>query len=107
MQAGLVLRYRMLLHNSPILIRNRKCGDCVHKMSFFGTEAVNWLTSTTPLVHGRFHAVAMLQALLEEGVIAHGMNWVQFTTRATQNTKIVLFCLFWFLFSPRYDSGLF
>lgn len=75
MDAGLVLRYRMLLNQSPRLIRDRKRDSCTVRKCFIGSEAVDWLTRISPMVHGRFHAIAMLQALLEAGVITHGKNW--------------------------------
>ena len=75
MEAGLVLRYRMLLHPSLKLIRDRKRDNHMVKRCFVGSEAVDWLTRISPIVHGRFHAIAMLQALLEEGVITHGKDW--------------------------------
>jgi len=75
MEAGLVLRYRMLLNQSPRLIRDRKRDSRTVSKCFIGSEAVDWLTRISPMVHGRFHAIAMLQALLEAAVITHGKNW--------------------------------
>ena len=75
MEAGLVLRYRMLLNQSPRLIRDRKRDNRTVSKCFIGSEAVDWLTRISPMVHGRFHAIAMLQALLEAAVITHGKNW--------------------------------
>jgi len=71
MEAGLVLRYRMLLNQSPRLIRDRKRDSRTVSKCFIGSEAVDWLTRISPMVHGRFHAIAMLQALLEAAVITH------------------------------------
>ncbi|KAL9966161.1 hypothetical protein ACROYT_G024197 [Oculina patagonica] len=71
MEAGLVLRNKMLLHQSPRLMRDRKHDNVLMSRSFIGSEAVDWLTKVSPIVHGRFHANAMLQALLEAGVIIH------------------------------------
>ena len=75
MEAGLILRYRMLLNQSPRLIRDRKRDSRTVSKCFIGSEAVDWLTRISPMVHGRFHAIAMLQALLEAAVITHGKNW--------------------------------
>ena len=75
MEAGLVLRHKMLLYQSPRLIRDRDYDGVLVRRCFIGSEAVDWLTRISPIVHGRFHANAMLQALLEVGVIIHGKNW--------------------------------
>lgn len=75
---GLVLRFAMLRHQSPKLIRDRELDKCKVCRCFVGSEAVDWLTKISPMVHGRFHAIAMLQALLEEGVITqvgHGYEF--------------------------------
>lgn len=56
-------------------MRDRKHNNVLMSRSFIGSEAVDWLTKVSPIVHGRFHANAMLQALLEAGVIIHGKNW--------------------------------
>ena len=72
MEAGMVLRFKMLLYQSPRLIRDRKHDNVLLRKSFIGSEAVEWLTRISPIVHGRYHANAMLQALLEVGVIIHG-----------------------------------
>ena len=69
-EAGMVLRHRM--KQSSKLICKRKLGNQAVKRCFVGSEAIDWLRKISPLVHGRFHAIAMLQALLEEGVITHG-----------------------------------
>ncbi|XP_073237204.1 rap guanine nucleotide exchange factor 4-like [Porites lutea] len=65
----MVLRHRM--KQSSKLICKRKLGNQAVKRCFVGSEAIDWLRKISPLVHGRFHAIAMLQALLEEGVITH------------------------------------
>jgi len=70
LEAGMVLRCRMKLNASPKLICDRQLGNRVIKRCFIGSEAIDWLVKITPLVHSRFHAIAMLQALLEEGVIS-------------------------------------
>ncbi|RMX42304.1 hypothetical protein pdam_00009874, partial [Pocillopora damicornis] len=75
---GLVLRFAMLRHQSPKLIRDRELDKRKVCRCFVGSEAVDWLTKISPMVHGRFHAIAMLQALLEEGVITqvgHGYEF--------------------------------
>ena len=69
---GLVLRFAMLRHQSPKLICDRELDKRKVCRCFVGSEAVDWLTKISPMVHGRFHAIAMLQALLEEGVITQG-----------------------------------
>ena len=69
----MVLRYRMMLNVSPKLICDRKVEKRIEKRCFIGSEAVDWLVKITPLVHGRFHVISMLQALLEEGIITNGM----------------------------------
>ena len=46
------------------------------KRCFTGSEAIDWLTKMA-LVHGRFHAISMLQPLLEGGVITSGKDWGQ------------------------------
>ena len=75
LKAGMVLRYRMSLNQSPKLVRDRRLGNQIVKRCFVGSEAIDWLKKISQLVHGRFHAIAMLQALLEEGVITGGRDW--------------------------------
>ena len=69
---GLVLRFAMLRQQSPKLIRDRELDKRKVCRCFIGSEAVDWLAKISPMVHGRFHAIAMLQALLEEGVVTQG-----------------------------------
>jgi Rap guanine nucleotide exchange factor 4 len=38
-----------------------------------GTEMVDWLLQQSTLVHSRTQAVGMWQALVEEGVVVHGI----------------------------------
>ena len=82
---GLVLRFAMLRHQSPKLIRDRELDKRKVCRCFVGSEAVDWLTKISPMVHGRFHAIAMLQALLEEGVITQGGGLIP------KNTILVTF----------------
>ncbi|XP_074622292.1 rap guanine nucleotide exchange factor 4-like isoform X2 [Acropora palmata] len=67
--AGSVLHYRMTLSMSPKLICDRIIENRTEERCFIGSQAIDWLAKVSPLVDGRFHALNMLQALLEEDII--------------------------------------
>ncbi|KAF4532333.1 hypothetical protein B566_EDAN003636 [Ephemera danica] len=70
-RAGWVFR-TLLLARTPGILRDRKSSSGrVLRRCGAGSELVDWLLSQSPVVHNRSQAVAMWQAMLEEGVIAH------------------------------------
>jgi hypothetical protein len=50
-----------------------------------GTEMVDWLLQQSTLVYSRNQAVGIWQALLEEGLIVHGM--LDFTNKTLINQQ--------------------
>lgn len=70
--AGRVLHYRMMLSMSPKLICDRIIENRTEERCFIGSQAIDWLVNVSLLVDGRFHALNMLQALLEEDIIING-----------------------------------
>lgn len=76
-RAGWVLR-TLLLSRAPGLLRDRQSSTGrVLRRCGAGTDLVEWLMSVSPTVHTRAQAVAMWQALLEEGVVTHGNLFYQ------------------------------
>ncbi|KAK2564970.1 Rap guanine nucleotide exchange factor 4 [Acropora cervicornis] len=59
----------MTLSMSPKLICDRIIENRTEERCFIGSQAIDWLAKVSPLVDGRFHALNMLQALLEEDII--------------------------------------
>lgn len=53
-------------------LKDRKVSGRLVRRCAPGTELVDWLLSLSPGIHTRAQAAGMWQALLEEGVIAHG-----------------------------------
>lgn len=73
MRAGRVLR-AVLQHESSHMIADRKHHLRVYRRSMVGTDMVDWLVQRFPsLVRSRGQAVGAWQALLEEGVLVHGV----------------------------------
>lgn len=66
-------------------LRDRKVSGKLIKKCAPGSELVDWMLNFSPVVHTRTQASGMWQALLEEGVIAHG-KW---TLRLSDKQKIV------------------
>lgn len=64
----------LMMNATPKLLKDHKYNMKVYPQSFVGSEAIDWLVKKSRLVHGRYHALSMWQALLEEGNIAHGKN---------------------------------
>ncbi|XP_031560616.1 rap guanine nucleotide exchange factor 4-like [Actinia tenebrosa] len=68
--ACLVFR-RVMETTAPKLLRDRKYNMKEYPKCFVGSEAIDWLLKKSRLVHSRFHALSLWQALLEEGTLAH------------------------------------
>lgn len=63
---------RLLLHEEdPPLIKDRRYHLKVYEMCFVGHEMVDWLLKKGE-VESRSEAVAMMQKLLDNGVVHHG-----------------------------------
>ncbi len=63
---------RLLLHEEdPPLIKDRRYHLKVYEKSFVGHDMVNWLLKKGE-VESREEAVAMMQKLLDHGVVHHG-----------------------------------
>ncbi|KAK1798818.1 hypothetical protein P4O66_007100 [Electrophorus voltai] len=70
LRAGKVLR-NAILARAPHMIRDRKYHLKTYRQCCVGTELVDWQLQQSSCVHSRAHAVGMWQALLEEGVLNH------------------------------------
>ncbi|XP_060785998.1 rap guanine nucleotide exchange factor 4 isoform X3 [Neoarius graeffei] len=70
MRAGKVLR-SAILTQAPHMIRDRKYHLKTYKRCCVGTELVDWQMQQSSCVHTRVQAVGMWQVLLEEGVLNH------------------------------------
>ena len=71
-KAANILRV-MVLTRAPHMIRDRKYHLRTYRRCMVGTEMVDWLLQQSTLVYSRNQAVGIWQALLEEGLIVHGM----------------------------------
>lgn len=73
-RAGWVLR-TLLLNDASGILRDRKSagGRMVVRRCASGSELVDWILALDPRVCSRLLATGMWQALLEEGVLFHGM----------------------------------
>lgn len=74
-------------------LKDRKVSGRLVRRCAPGTELVDWMLSLSPSIHSRAQAAGMWQALLEEGVIAHGM------IKETQNPSSLPFVVVLFVFS--------
>lgn len=63
-----------ILSTAPHLIKNRIYHMKTHESCLVGSEMVDWLIHTSPIVFSRSLAVGMWQALLEENTISHGKH---------------------------------
>uniref|UniRef100_A0AAY4ET08 Rap guanine nucleotide exchange factor 4 n=1 Tax=Denticeps clupeoides TaxID=299321 RepID=A0AAY4ET08_9TELE len=70
LRAGRILR-NAIVTRSPNMIRDRKYHLKTYKQCCVGTELVDWQMQQTLYVHSRVQAVGMWQVLLEEGVLNH------------------------------------
>ncbi|KAJ8416864.1 hypothetical protein AAFF_G00327420 [Aldrovandia affinis] len=70
LRAGKVLR-NVILSRAPHMIRDRKFHLKTYRQCCVGTELVDWQIQQSPCVHSRTQAVGMWQVLLEEGVLNH------------------------------------
>ncbi|XP_035265519.1 rap guanine nucleotide exchange factor 4 isoform X4 [Anguilla rostrata] len=70
LRAGKVLR-NAILSRAPHMIRDRKYHLKTYRQCCVGTELVDWQMQQSPCVHSRTQAVGMWQVLLEEGVLNH------------------------------------
>jgi hypothetical protein len=76
-KAGRVLR-TLILTRSPGLVRDRRQQSRTFRRCLVGAEMVDWLLaigSASGIVKSRHQATGMWQALLEEGIIQHGMKF--------------------------------
>uniref|UniRef100_A0A3B1J874 Rap guanine nucleotide exchange factor 4 n=1 Tax=Astyanax mexicanus TaxID=7994 RepID=A0A3B1J874_ASTMX len=70
LRAGKVLR-SAILSQAPHMIRDRKFHLKTYRQCCVGTELVDWHMQQSSCVHSRVQAVGMWQVLLEEGVLNH------------------------------------
>uniref|UniRef100_A0A8B9HIZ1 Rap guanine nucleotide exchange factor 4 n=1 Tax=Astyanax mexicanus TaxID=7994 RepID=A0A8B9HIZ1_ASTMX len=70
LRAGKILR-NAILARAPHMIRDRKYHLKTYRQCCVGTELVDWQLQQSSCVHSRAHAVGMWQALLEEGILNH------------------------------------
>ncbi|KAL2081593.1 hypothetical protein ACEWY4_023446 [Coilia grayii] len=70
LRAGKVLR-NVILSRAPHMIRDRKYHLKTYQQCCVGTELVDWQMQQGSCVHSRIQAVGMWQVLLEEGVLNH------------------------------------
>ncbi|XP_048884010.1 rap guanine nucleotide exchange factor 4-like isoform X3 [Brienomyrus brachyistius] len=69
-RAGKVVRHS-ILSRAPHMIRDRKFHLKTYRQCCVGTELVDWLAQQSSCIHSRPQAVGMWQALLEEGMLNH------------------------------------
>uniref|UniRef100_A0A3B3RRE0 Rap guanine nucleotide exchange factor 4 n=1 Tax=Paramormyrops kingsleyae TaxID=1676925 RepID=A0A3B3RRE0_9TELE len=69
-RAGKVVRH-CILARAPHMIRDRKFHLKTYRQCCVGTELVDWLAQQSSCIHSRPQAVGMWQALLEEGMLNH------------------------------------
>lgn len=82
-RAGRVL-YSALLEHAPALIRDRKHHLKTYRQCSSGRELVDWLIKLSTSVQSRSQAVGVLQVLLDEGVLVHVKQELNFQDRDTQ-----------------------
>ncbi|XP_072539985.1 rap guanine nucleotide exchange factor 4-like isoform X2 [Salminus brasiliensis] len=70
LRAGKILR-NAILARAPHMIRDRKYHLKTYRQCCVGTELIDWQLQQSSCVHSRAHAVGMWQALLEEGILNH------------------------------------
>uniref|UniRef100_A0A3B4XI84 Rap guanine nucleotide exchange factor 4 n=1 Tax=Seriola lalandi dorsalis TaxID=1841481 RepID=A0A3B4XI84_SERLL len=70
LRAGKILR-NAILSRAPHMIRDRKYHLKTYRQCCVGTELVDWQMQQSSCVHTRIQAVGMWQVLLEEGVLNH------------------------------------
>lgn len=71
-RAGWTLRTLLLARGAGVARDHKMAGGRVARRAAAGSDLVDWLLGLSSQVHSRSQAVGMWQALLEEGVIAHG-----------------------------------
>ncbi|XP_041097519.1 rap guanine nucleotide exchange factor 3 isoform X2 [Polyodon spathula] len=82
-RAGRVL-HSALLEHTPSLIRDRKHHLKTYRQCSSGRELVDWLIRLSVSVQSRSQAVGVLQVLLDEGVLAHVKQELNFQDRDSQ-----------------------
>uniref|UniRef100_A0A3B3Z678 Uncharacterized protein n=1 Tax=Periophthalmus magnuspinnatus TaxID=409849 RepID=A0A3B3Z678_9GOBI len=70
LRAGKIIR-NAILSRAPHMIRDRKYHLKTYRQCCVGTELVDWQMQQSSCIHSRAHAVGMWQVLLEEGVLNH------------------------------------
>jgi len=56
------------------MIADRKLHLRLYRRCMVGTDMVDWLLQFPVIVGSRAQAIGVWQALVEEGVVVHGMN---------------------------------
>uniref|UniRef100_A0A673AMW7 Rap guanine nucleotide exchange factor 4 n=1 Tax=Sphaeramia orbicularis TaxID=375764 RepID=A0A673AMW7_9TELE len=70
LRAGKIIR-NAILSRAPHMIRDRKYHLKTYRQCCVGTELVDWQMQQSSYIHSRIQAVGMWQVLLEEGVLNH------------------------------------
>ncbi|XP_055005379.1 rap guanine nucleotide exchange factor 4 isoform X5 [Boleophthalmus pectinirostris] len=70
LRAGKIIR-NAILSKAPHMIRDRKYHLNTYRQCCVGTELVDWQMQQSSCIHSRAQAVGMWQVLLEEGVLNH------------------------------------
>uniref|UniRef100_A0AAV2JZV8 Rap guanine nucleotide exchange factor 4 n=1 Tax=Knipowitschia caucasica TaxID=637954 RepID=A0AAV2JZV8_KNICA len=70
LRAGKIIR-NAILSRAPHMIRDRKFHLNTYRQCCVGTELVDWQMQQSSCIHSRAQAVGMWQVLLEEGVLNH------------------------------------
>ncbi|XP_072300559.1 rap guanine nucleotide exchange factor 4 [Eucyclogobius newberryi] len=70
LRAGKIIR-NAILSRAPHMIRDRKYHLKTYRQCCVGTELVDWQMQQSSCIHSRAQAVGMWQVLLEEGVLNH------------------------------------
>lgn len=69
----------LLISDSNSCLKDRKVSGRLIRKCAPGIEMVDWLMNLSPVVHTRIQATGMWQALLEEGVLSHGIYFTSIT----------------------------
>lgn len=80
----------LLISDSNSCLKDRKVSGRLIRKCAPGIEMVDWLMNLSPVVHTRIQATGMWQALLEEGVLSHGIYFSLFTHNCYQTYNFIL-----------------
>ena len=78
----------LLISDSNSCLKDRKVSGRLIRKCAPGIEMVDWLMNLSPVVHTRIQATGMWQALLEEGVLSHGIYFTLCTHNCYQTYYI-------------------